>query len=346
MGLPLVAISTEKVAMHLIKRFLAGYTDNFLVALTLWPAASLVLTLPILAYLYHRDGRLKFVSVVSTYLAVLYILGLGCFTLYPLPDGSTGLGFTYGVPWQLDPLEPLRDFAREGISILPQIAFNVVFFMPLGFIAGRLLRWGFIPSVLVGFLTSCLIELAQGTGLFGVYAYAYRTCDVDDVIYNTTGAALGWLCAAALSAILPPGALADADDITHKPGFIRRSVAFWLDMLLVGLITTVACGAIGLVLRNTPQLAFLADESWSATVAFASFALVEGLLPALHGGSTPGGGFVRMSCETKLRTGARRAVFYVVRLVVLGAAWFYYPFALPMLALFFIITRHMPYDFL
>ena len=338
--------STEKVAMHLIRRFLASYSDNFLVALTLWPAASLVLTLPILAYLYHRDGRLKFASVVSTYLAVLYILGLGCFTLYPLPDGSTGLGFTYGVPWQLDPLAPLHDFAREGVSVLPQIAFNVVFFMPLGFIAGRLLRWGFIPSLLVGFLASCIIELAQGTGLFGIYAYAYRTCDVDDVIYNTTGAALGWICAAALSAILPPGALADDGDITTKPGFIRRCVAFWLDMLLVGLISMVACGAVAIALRSVPGMADLADGSWPTYVPLVSFALVEGLMPALHGGSTPGGGFVRMSCETKPRTGARRAVFLVARLVVLGAAWFYYPIALPVLALFFIITRHMPYDFL
>lgn len=130
-------------AMNLIRRFLAGYTDNFLLALMLWPLASLLLTLPILAWLYHRDGRLRFGSAVSTYLAVLYVLGLGCFTLYPLPSGDSGLGITYGVPWQLDPLAFVGDFAREGVSTLPQIAFNVVLFMPLGFIAGRLLRWGF-----------------------------------------------------------------------------------------------------------------------------------------------------------------------------------------------------------
>ena len=332
--------------MHLIKRFLAGYTDNFVAALTLWPAASLVLTLPILAYLYHRDGRLKFVSIVSTYLAVLYIMGLACFTLYPLPDGSTGLGFTYGVPWQLDPLAPLDDFRREGVAVLPQIAFNVVFFMPLGFIAGRLLRWKFLPSVFVGMLTSCLIELAQGTGVFGIYAYAYRTADVDDVIYNTLGAALGWCCAALLSAVFPPGALADEDDITYTPGVIRRGVAFWLDTLLVSLITMVVCGAISLALRKTPGLEHLADGSWSTVVPFVVFALVECLIPALRDGSTPGGGFVRMSCETKRRTGIHRAVFYLVRLVVLGAAWFYYPIALPVLALFCLIARRMPYDLL
>ena len=129
--------------MNLIRRFLSGYTENFLLALTLWPLASLLLTLPILAWVYHRDGRLRFVSVASTYLTVLYVLGLGCFTLWPLPSGERGLGITYGVAWQLDPLAFVDDFRREGISTIPQIAFNVVLFMPLGFIAGRLLRWGF-----------------------------------------------------------------------------------------------------------------------------------------------------------------------------------------------------------
>ena len=64
--------------MNLIRHFLAGYTESFILALVLWPMASLALTLPILAWLYHRDGRLRFGSAVSTYLAVLYVLGLGC----------------------------------------------------------------------------------------------------------------------------------------------------------------------------------------------------------------------------------------------------------------------------
>ena len=49
------------------------------------------------AYLYHRDGRLRFGTFVGAYLTVLYVCGLGCFTLYPLPQGDAGLGITYGV---------------------------------------------------------------------------------------------------------------------------------------------------------------------------------------------------------------------------------------------------------
>ena len=39
-------------------RFLMSYSSSFATALSLWPLASLVLTVPILAFLYHRDGRL------------------------------------------------------------------------------------------------------------------------------------------------------------------------------------------------------------------------------------------------------------------------------------------------
>ena len=337
-------------SMGLIERFLGSYSDNFLLALVLWPFASAACTLPILAYLYHRDGRLRFVSVVSTYLTVLYVLGLGCFTLYPLPSGDEGLGITYGVPWQLNPLAPLGDFMREGISVIPQIAFNVVFFVPLGFIAARLFRCGFWKTLAAGLITSFVIETAQGTGLFGIYPYAYRTADVNDLMYNTAGAALGWWAAALLARVLPPGTLAEEDEVTHEPGFIRRCVAFWIDTTLVGIIASTVAGALTLLSNNVPGLAWLStlfEEGrlalWISAIAFV---LVEGVLPWFHEGSTPGGGFVRMSCETRERTGARRVVFYAVRLAVLAAAFVYFPFAWPVLGLFYLVACRMPYDFL
>ncbi|OUO34087.1 VanZ family protein [Olsenella sp. An290] len=329
--------------MNLIRRFLAGYTENFVLALVLWPFASVVLTLPILAWVYHRDGRPRFGTVVSTYLAVLYVLGLGCFTLWPLPEGSSGPGITYGIPWQLDPLAFVGDFAREGASTLPQIAFNVVLFMPLGFIAGRLLRWGFWRSVVVGLLASLAIEVAQGTGLFGVYPYAYRTADVDDLIYNTSGTALGWACAAALARVLPPGALAEEGEVTHEPGFVRRCVALWLDLLVVGLVSLAAGGALALGLGPAGVPEGVRSQLMDVALC-AAFVWVEVVVPWRHGGSTPGGAFVRMSCETRERTGARRAAFYVLRAAVLGASCLFFSLAWPVLGLFYLVTRQMPYD--
>ncbi len=98
------------------------------------------LTLPILAMLYRRDGRLRAPSVIGTYLSVLYVLGLGCLTLYPLPDGNAGPGITYGVPANYNPLAFIGDIAKDGARAVFQIVANVAFFVPLGFIASRLLR--------------------------------------------------------------------------------------------------------------------------------------------------------------------------------------------------------------
>ena len=248
--------------MNLIRRFLSGYTENFLLAVTLWP-----------------------------------------------------------------------------------LAFNVVLFMPLGFIAGRLLRWGFWRSLVVGFLASLLIEAAQGTGLFGIYPYSYRTADVDDLIYNTSGAALGWACAAALARVLPPGALAAEGEVTHAPGVIRRCGAVWLDTLLVTLVSLVVGGGIGLVLAMIGASEGMRSHAMDL-VLYATFLWVELVAPWRHAGSTPGGAFVRMSCETKTRSGWRRTAFYVARLVALGSAYFFFPILWPVLALFFLFARRMPYDFI
>ena len=201
--------------MNAVKHFLGNYSENFAAALVLWPVLSFMLTLPILAYLYHRDGRLRFGTFVGAYLTVLYICGLGCFTLYPLPQGDAGPGITYGVAPNFNPMNFMNDIAKDGLKAVFQLAFNVVFFMPLGFIAGRLLRLRFLPSVLLGLAASLLIEVSQLTGLFGIYPYAYRCCDVDDVITNTLGAALGWVCAWLLGRVVPPGQLADAEPTEH-----------------------------------------------------------------------------------------------------------------------------------
>lgn len=51
-----------------------------------------------------------------------------------------------------------------------------------------------------------------------------------------------------------------------------------------------------------------------------------------------------MSCETRERTGARRAAFYAARAATLGAALLFPPILWLALALFYLVARKMPYD--
>ena len=165
-------------------------------------------------------------------MSVLYLLGLVCFTLYPLPEGDSGPGITYGLDPIWNPLHFVGDIAADGLPAVAQLVANVALFAPFGFIAGRGMRLGAPASVALGFLASLGIELAQLTGLFGVYPYAYRTFETTDLATNTLGALCGWLLARASLRVLPdPGRLAPAA-VTASPGIVRRAVAFCIDMAL------------------------------------------------------------------------------------------------------------------
>lgn len=332
--------------MDAIKGFLRGYSDNFLVALGLWPFASAVLTLPALAWVYHREGRLSMRSMVSVYLSVLYLLGLACFTLYPLPSGDSGLGITYGAPVQVNPFAFIGDIAEDGLSAVAQILANIVFFIPLGIVADRMLGAKFPVALLISFGISLLIETAQLTGLFGIYAYSYRTFDVDDLIWNTSGAALGWIISRVLGKVLcspEPGHV----EVTHNPGFVRRIVALWIDFTLVLCVIAVAASIVGVVVRITGVGAIGVVLAWYIPyAALVCVILLEIILPWLRDGQTLGGAFVHMSFETKRREGAKRAWFYAIRLVALCAA-FVFPFPVAVLLVIFYLCDHkMLYDLL
>lgn len=331
--------------MGYLAQFLGRFSESFAAAVALWPLASMVLTLPILAYLYHRDGRLRAASAVSAYLAVLYVLGLGCFTLYPLPDGASGPGITYGIEPRFNPLGFLDDLAKDGVRALPDMVANVAFFVPLGFIAGRLLRWRFAPTLALGFGASLLIETAQLTGLFGLYPYAYRMFDVLDLFCNTMGAAFGWSGTVLAGRLLPPSESAREGRVTDRPGFVRRAVAYWIDLTVMGVVLVVLLAAASVVMHAAGDSSWADGSWWERAAAIAVFVAFEGVVPWLRQGRTLGGGFVRMTCETRPRAGWQRLAFYVARVLTLAAAVALPPLLAMALLLFYAFARRMPYDF-
>lgn len=154
---------------------------------------------------------------------ILYLAGLLIFTLLPLPsdpvaacaaiihwDNFTPFGSFVAVADQFRDGESLR-----GTLYALSILLNIALFVPLGALAEttwrirrmrrapegapadgsrlarsiphrRILAW-----VVIGCAISCLIELTQYTGLFGVVPCTYRVVDIDDVIMNTLGTYAG-----------------------------------------------------------------------------------------------------------------------------------------------------------
>lgn len=151
---------------------------------------------------------------------ILYLAGLLIFTLLPLPsdpvaacaaiihwDNYTPFGSFVAVADQFRDGENLR-----GTLYALSILLNIALFVPLGALAETTWRMRRAPEgapadgsrlarsiphrrviawVAIGCALSCLIELTQYTGLFGVVPCTYRVVDIDDVIMNTLGTYAG-----------------------------------------------------------------------------------------------------------------------------------------------------------
>lgn len=124
---------------------------------------------------FHNTGKSILYYLFSCYLAVVYVLvGLPSVT-YLRPEPNLNL----------IPIIGLVDDWKNSVL-------NVLFFIPLGMsmpILWSRFRTG-KRTVLIGFCASTAIELLQ--------ILTYRVTDVNDVITNTLGAYLGFLCSRAL----------------------------------------------------------------------------------------------------------------------------------------------------
>ncbi|MGL3807269.1 VanZ family protein [Paeniglutamicibacter sp. R2-26] len=159
----------------------------------------------LLAMQYHRHGRLSWRRSAASTVVIVYLFGLMSYTMLPLPETRGGFCDIRGMggvqKHPLNFLPQLKDALLESPGavlhdpLLLQVALNVVLFLPLGVLAVRWARVGFLGAVLLGGLASVLIETTQYTGVFGLYDCAYRVTDIDDVIANTAGAVIGALLA-------------------------------------------------------------------------------------------------------------------------------------------------------
>jgi glycopeptide antibiotics resistance protein len=344
--------------------YLRLFSTSFIIALIVWPFLSAALTVPILAFMFHRHHRLRFTAVLVSYVCVLYVVGLLAFTLYPMPDDPAVFCAATHITPQLDPLRFISDIRIGGLNGVLQLMLNVVFFIPWGFMLCRWARWRFRIVVPTGFLVSLFIETSQLTGFWGLYPCAYRQFDVDDLMTNTLGAALGFLLAVLVGRVLPVRTT-EGSDINRRPGLLHRSTSLVIDLGFVALVHF-SLGLLVMLVFHTaarplPDGDFLMAgitvgvglrDAAVRVVGVLSFLVFELWIPATHHGQTLGGMFTHMSVETKRRTGRVRGAFYVARAVALycltmlgGTSFERYSllFAL-FLAVFWAVRKEMPYD--
>jgi len=176
---------------------------NAVIATVLGSVVAVVLLLPVAAVEYRRDGRLGPRDLAVLVSGAVYGLALWTYTLLPMPAGDFACVGTQTVPFDTIRAVDWGDLgSRAGLSALAhdaafmQIALNVLLFVPLGWFVRRIARRGVVVATVLGFGISLLIESTQATGVWHLYDCAYRLFDVDDLIVNTLGAALGSLVSA------------------------------------------------------------------------------------------------------------------------------------------------------
>ncbi|MCT2582082.1 VanZ family protein [Actinophytocola gossypii] len=163
---------------------------------------AVLLLVPFIYRSYRRRGELGLGGAVVAFAFLVYAIALIAYTLLPLPsidESWCAEHSRFGTP-QLDPLRIVADI-REHAGVLGNAAvqqgmFNIALFVPLGaFLRAHLRRRGVPTVVLAGLGVSLLIEFTQLTGNWFLFPCPYRLFDVDDLIANTLGTAIGVLAA-------------------------------------------------------------------------------------------------------------------------------------------------------
>lgn len=237
------------------------HTTEAVVSVLLFALLVPVLVLPWLHWQYRNHGRLSGWAAVVAGASVFYLCGVLAFTLFPLPSVTADFCSQRSVHdyLQLQPLASVRDVVVAGHGSVAgmltsaaflQVALNVLLFVPLGFLLRYRFGRGLAVTAGIGLAVSLLIEVTQGSALFGIYPCPYRVADVDDLISNTLGAVVGWGLARATTRALPAAVPRRVDDL-DPPGLVRRGLAlagdllaFFLAATTIGLVVTLA-GKVG-----------------------------------------------------------------------------------------------------
>jgi glycopeptide antibiotics resistance protein len=247
-----------------------------------------VAMLPILAIVTRRYGALRGWPLVASAGLLGSTVALAAFTIFPLPapNSLACSGGTLSSYWQTewfgtigligDAWASMGLPAVLGASVFLQALFNVLLFVPYGFFLHQVTRWRGLSVVIAGLVTSVVIEVTQGTGVFGLYPCPYRVLDVDDLILNTLGVGIGVL-ASLIVRRRPWSRPVPVPDL-ERPTVPRRIIAAGIDLGLL-LFVAGAAKAVWVQFVESPPPAEWVFDSAAAVV----LVLLVPLLRCDHG---------------------------------------------------------------
>ncbi|MDO4271899.1 MAG: VanZ family protein [Candidatus Saccharibacteria bacterium] len=239
------------------------YLEVIRTALVVFPLLAVVITLPYLVYNYRKRGSVMSLRVPIVYSFILYLLACYFLVILPLPPYDT-VAQMAGPTTQLAPFSFIGDIFRESAFVLGepatwlsllnnkafyQVVFNLLMTVPFGIYLKYYFRCSLVKTLGFSFALSLFFELTQLSGLYFIYPRGYRLFDVDDLIINTMGGAVGYLLAIPLTKILPTRE--EIDQASHrrsqKVSLLRRLVSLFCDSIALMVFTGVVSGVLALL---------------------------------------------------------------------------------------------------
>ncbi len=136
--------------------------------------------------LKRRDNWYKFVFTLTyIYLSLVLFVTLMPFQL--IFPGKNGIDFN-----RVNFI-PYKDVISGYFGAKREAVLNIIMFMPLGFLLPNLKKRGFFKTLFMAFGMSLFIEVSQLLYNWSGSLYS-RRFDVTDLINNTLGGILGYLC--------------------------------------------------------------------------------------------------------------------------------------------------------
>lgn len=182
----------------MLERLMGGFADAVVLALPVMAIVGLA-TLVAVARRRHR-GRQRLRTIGGGILAATLVL-IAATTLLPVIAGESA-------SVNMSPGATIRNYLEFGDDLLSarNLGLNVALFVPFGLGLAVWRRWGILRVVPFGFVLSVLVEAAQYVFPLG------RAVDVDDVVLNTVGAALGALTVSVVRRLVPDRAPSTSSD--------------------------------------------------------------------------------------------------------------------------------------
>ena len=309
------------------------YINNIYTGLLVFPFIAAVFTMPYAIYQYNRHGSVSKLRTLIIYSFILYMLIAFFMVSLPLPDRASTVGNRWQDHLNLIPCRQIwlywrnRAFNIKNIRAymksmsLWQLLFNILLTVPFGVYMRYYFKLDLKRTILFSFLLSLFYETSQLTALFGIYPGPYRLADVEDLICNTMGGAVGWQVAYMFMVVLPSRDEIDASCRAEcrKVTGMRRIWSVLFDYMCSDFLFGVLAGGLAILLpKSINDVIYGALYNWTF---FCLFSLIQVILTK---GSTLGHGLCRMVLVSE-KGGVATTAQFVKRYLSL---WFFTEFPL------------------